>query len=158
MNEFKLRPIGTITSKEGLYTIQLNKTYLPALTSLEGFGYLNVIWWFDDCDNKTDRGTLTEESPYRNAPPVMGTFATRSPSRPNPIALSTAEIISINMEEGIITLSYIDAKNSSPVLDLKPYTPSLDRVEHPRVPDWCSHWPKSVETSGDFPWEEEFNF
>jgi tRNA-Thr(GGU) m(6)t(6)A37 methyltransferase TsaA len=158
MNKFILRPIGIITSKEGLQTIQLNKTFLPALNSLEGFGHLNVIWWFDGCDNETNRGTLTEESPYKNSPPVMGAFATCSPSRPNPIALSTAEILSINMEEGVITLSYIDAQDNSPVLDLKPYTPSLDRVEHLMVPDWCSHWSKNVETSGNFPWEEQFNF
>jgi len=36
--------------------------------------------------------------------------------------------------------------------------PIADRVVHPRVPGWCIHWPKSLETSGDFNWEDEFNF
>jgi hypothetical protein len=44
------------------------------------------------------------------------------------------------------------------VLDLKPYTPSIDRVESPSVPEWCDHWPKSYEESGGFDWEAEFNF
>lgn len=35
---------------------------------------------------------------------------------------------------------------------------SIDRVEEPSVPDWCSHWPKSAEQSGDFDWAAEFNF
>lgn len=48
--------------------------------------------------------------------------------------------------------------DGSPVLDIKPYTPSLDRIEAPGVPQWCSHWPKSLEEAGCFDWEEEFNF
>ena len=58
----------------------------------------------------------------------------------------------------MIGLSYIDAEDGSPLLDLKPYTPSLDRVEDPPLPAWCAHWPRDVESSGDFPWEDEFNF
>ena len=88
----------------------------------------------------------------------MGIFATRSPQRPNPIALSVAEILYIDHEAGVIYIAYADARQGSPVLDLKPYTPSLDRVEHPQVPDWCGHWPRSLEESGDFDWENEFNF
>jgi tRNA (Thr-GGU) A37 N-methylase len=88
----------------------------------------------------------------------MGIFATRSPVRPNPIALSTSQIIHINHNKGIIQVAYIDANDGSPVLDIKPYTPSLDRVEAPGVPEWCHHWPMSIEQSGAFDWENEFNF
>lgn len=88
----------------------------------------------------------------------MGIFATRSPIRPNPIALSTVEIIHIDYQKGLIQIAYIDANDTTPVLDIKPYTPSLDRVETPGVPEWCCHWPKSLEQSASFAWEEEFNF
>ena len=53
---------------------------------------------------------------------------------------------------------YIDAFDCTEVIDIKPYVPSIDRIENPDVPDWCSHWPKSYEESGDFDWEEEFRF
>lgn len=43
-------------------------------------------------------------------------------------------------------------------MNLKPYTPGLDRVEQPVMPDWRAHWPDSLEKSGDFDWEKEFNF
>lgn len=158
MKDLSLRPIGKIETRDGLKTILLDKTYIPALQSLEGFSHLDVFWWFDGCDNESSRSSLEERSPYKHAPAVMGTFATRSPERPNPIALSVSEVIRINREEGTVTLAYIDADDNSPVLDLKPYTPSLDRVSNPRVPAWCSHWPKSLEESADFKWEEEFNF
>ena len=100
----------------------------------------------------------THHKPYVNGPDEMGVFATRSPERPNPIALSCAYVTYINEQAGEIGLAYIDANDGSPVLDVKPYTPSLDRVEAPTVPQWCAHWPDNVETSGDFDWEDEFNF
>ena len=59
---------------------------------------------------------------------------------------------------GIIGLSHIDARDNTPVIDLKPYTPSLDRVAHPCVPDWCASWPKSLEESADFDWSGVFTF
>lgn len=76
----------------------------------------------------------------------------------NPIALTTSQIIHIDNEQGIIQVAYIDADDKTPLLDIKPYAPSLDRVEQPELPNWCSYWPKSTEESGDFDWEDEFNF
>ena len=101
---------------------------------------------------------LKVSSPYRNSPETLGTFATRSPERPNPVALSTAQILRIDSAAGIIGLSHIDARDNTPVIDLKPYTPSLDRVAHPCVPDWCASWPKSLEESADFDWSGVFTF
>jgi tRNA-Thr(GGU) m(6)t(6)A37 methyltransferase TsaA len=158
MNSFQVTPIGKIHAGEkGMY-VELEPKYIPALQALDGFSHLNVIWWFSGCDNEKSRNILETPQPYKKAPAVMGTFATRSPFRPNPIALTASQIIHIDYENGIIQIAYIDADDGTPVLDIKPYTPSLDRVETPRVPEWCSHWPKSLEKSGSFNWENEFNF
>lgn len=51
----------------------------------------------------------------------------------------------------------MDAEDGTPVIDIKPYTPSFDRVESPIVPDWCASWPKDVETSGDFGWKHSIS-
>lgn len=158
MNNYQVHPIGKIQNNEEGCLIIINPEYLPALQALDGFSHLNVIWWFSDFDNKEARSVLQTPQPYKNAPETMGIFATRSPVRPNPIALSTSEIIHIDYQNGIIQLAYIDANDGTPVLDLKPYTPSLDRVETPGVPAWCGHWPRSIEASGDFDWENVFNF
>lgn len=88
----------------------------------------------------------------------MGVFATRLPQRPNPIALTSAKVINIAHKAGTIQIAYTDAEKGTPVLDVKPYTPSLDRVEKPKVPGFCSHWPKCLEESGDFGWESVFNY
>lgn len=158
MNNYQVHPIGKIQNNEEGCLLIINPEYIPALQALDGFSHLNVIWWFSDFDSEEARSVLQTPQPYKNAPETMGIFATRSPVRPNPIALSTSEIIHIDDQNGIIQLAYIDANDGTPVLDLKPYTPSLDRVETPGVPAWCGHWPRSIEDSGDFDWEDVFNF
>lgn len=158
MEKLLVNPIGEIKICEDGMFVELNEKYIPGLKELEGFSHVDVIWWFDGCDNKESRSILETASPYKKGPSTLGIFATRSPSRPNPIALTVAQIIYIDYEKGRIQIAYIDANDGTPVLDLKPYTPSLDRVETPKVPKWCSHWPKNLEESGAFNWEEEFNF
>lgn len=158
MNYYQLKPIGKIKNDDDGAFIELEPEYIPGLQALDGFSHINVMWWFSDCDNQSDRKILQTEQPYKNAPSVMGVFATRSPARPNPIALTTSEIISIDLEKGMIRVTFIDANDNTPVLDIKPYTPSFDRVETPSVPVWCSEWPRSTEASGCFHWEQIFNF
>lgn len=158
MDNYSVHSIGKIIIKDSSTFIEVNKEYRKALNALEGFSYINVIWWFSQCDNLESRAVLETSSPYKGAPEVMGIFATRSPQRPNPIALTAVEIISLNLEQGLIELSFIDADEHTPILDIKPYTPSFDRVEKPLVPSWCNHWPKSTEQSGSFDWSKVFNF
>lgn len=158
MNCYEVYPIGKVCNNEKGIFIKLEKEFIPALKALEGFSHINVIWWFSDFDSKEFRAVLEAEQPYKKAPEKMGIFATRSPMRPNPIALTAAEVINIDYQKGIIQIAYIDANDNTPVLDIKPYTPSLDRVETPNVPHWCGDWPKSLEQSADFEWEKVFNF
>ncbi len=156
--EYQVKPVGTLRVRGGDCRIELLPEYATALVGLEGFGAVQVLWWFSGCDNKTSRAVRTIHKPYRKGPDTLGVFATRSPERPNPIALSCATVTYIDSANGVIGLAYCDAFDGTPVLDVKPYTPSLDRVEHPTVPAWCAHWPKNTETSGDFDWSDEFNF
>ena len=158
MDRYDVYAIGkTCSCKEGFF-IELEPRFLPALKALDGFGYINVIWWFSDFNNQEARSVLEANKPYKNGPDQVGVFATRSPVRPNPIALTTAQLIGIDHEKGVIQVGYVDARDNTPVLDIKPYTPSMDRVETPVVPEWCGHWPGSLEESASFPWEDEFNF
>lgn len=106
-------------------------------------------------DTEKQRQTLECKKPYKTAPETLGIFATRSPARPNPIAVSITTILEINHKEGIITVPWIDAAPDTPIIDLKPYHPSLDRVKNVTMPKWCSHWPKWYEDSANFDWENE---
>ncbi len=158
MNCYEINPIGKIrNSEQGAY-IELDPRYAEGLRGLEGFGYINVLWWCSECGGAADRSALQFSKPYNTSPDTMGVFATRSPARPNPIALTACAVTYIDAARGIIGLAYTDAHDGTPVIDIKPYTPSLDRVEEPPVPEWCAHWPKSVETSGSFDWDSVFEF
>lgn len=158
MTDLHVHPIGTTDIDEGGFLVKIDREYIAGLQALEGFTHLAVLWWFSDFDTQEARSILEMPKPYTAAPEIMGIFATRSPVRPNPIALSMVEVISCDVDSGIIRVPYLDANPGSPVLDIKPYTPSADRVEAPGVPSWCSHWPKSYEVSGDFDWEAELTF
>ena len=154
----ELIEIGKIIAEGDEMFLQLNKEYIKGIGGLDGFSHIDVIWWFDKCDTEEERKILKIKKPYKKSPEFLGVFATRSPERPNPIALSITEVTHIDYEMGRIYITYIDAMNGSSILDIKPYTPSIDRVEQPKVPKWCSHWPVSYEKSGEFDWENEFLF
>ena len=158
MTTYEVNPIGIIRCNEEGFFLCLDKRFIPAREGLDGFSHLQVLWWFSDLDSAPYRSVLQTEQPYKNAPERMGIFATRSPIRPNPIGLTAVEILDLDKMEGIVRIAYIDAHDNTPILDLKPYTPSFDRLEAPRVPDWCRHWPMSLEQSGEFNWDNEFNF
>jgi tRNA (Thr-GGU) A37 N-methylase len=77
--------------------------------------------------------------PY--APEVMtGLFATRSPVRPNPIMVSTCKVNQVDHEKGLVAINQIDAFNGTPILDLKVYFPTVDRVKTVVVPDRFKEW------------------
>lgn len=158
MKTIEIKPIGTIRQGEDGAVLALDSKYAQALRELDGFSHINVIWWCDKCDTDEGRSMLEVEAPYKNAPEIMGIFATRSPLRPNPVALTAVQVIHIDHTNATLQLAYIDADDGTPVLDIKPYTPSIDRIENPEVPEWCGHWPRSAEESGAFDWSAEFNF
>lgn len=60
----------------------------------------------------------------------LGVFATRSPTRPSPIGLSVVKLEGIEEIEGklLLNLSGVDLLDGTPVLDIKPYVPYVDRV------------------------------
>ena len=105
MKTYELNPIGTIYNGESGTFLQLTPEFIPALQALDGFSHINILWWFSDFDTAEFRSELETEEPYKNSPEVMGVFATRSPVRPNPIALSTAEMIRIDYLKGIIQIA-----------------------------------------------------
>lgn len=158
MSSFELNPIGHVAVNEQGYFAILDAKYSEALRGLDEFGYVFILWWFSDCDNPTDRNILSMDHPYKIGPAKMGTLALRQPQRPNPIALSTAKIIKVDLARSIIQINYVDAIDGSPILDIKPYIPSLDWVEKPIIPNWCKHWPNSYEKSLDYDWKNEFTF
>ena len=153
---FSISPIGYVRASADGFCLEINPEYRAALKGLEGFSYVDVIWWAHLLDNEQCRAVVECDQPYKKAPAKLGIFATRSPVRPNPVAVTPAAVLSIDYERGMIYIPYIDAEDGTPLIDLKPYHPCTDRVREVSVPEWCRHWPQWVEDSATVDWAAEF--
>ncbi|MDK2916972.1 MAG: tRNA (adenine37-N6)-methyltransferase [Euryarchaeota archaeon] len=155
---FTVTPVGIVRAGNESFTIEVFGPFRPALRGLSGFGHILVLWWGDRVDTPECRGETVCRKPYTKGPETVGVFATRSPVRPNPVALSVAPVIGIDTASGIIRVAYIDADDGTPVLDIKPYLPATERVRDVSVPVWSSHWPQWYEDNAGFDWAAEFTF
>lgn len=106
--------------------IEIYPEYRNALNSLELFEYIIVLY---HCDRVKSWGSIVNPG-GSNQDIEFGLFATRSPARPNPIGLALIKLEKI--ENGILYVSGIDAYDGTPVLDIKPYLPSVDSVKSSR--------------------------
>jgi len=156
--KYELVPVGEVVAGKEGYFLKLKSEYKAALHELEGFSHLQIFWWCHHNDNQSARRTLTCDTPYKAAPKNIGVFATRSPYRPNPIALTAVMVLAIDHDKGLIKVPYIDAENGTPIIDIKPYHPSCDRIRNVSVPDWCSSWPQWYEDSATFDWGSVFRY
>jgi tRNA-Thr(GGU) m(6)t(6)A37 methyltransferase TsaA len=135
---FRILSIGYIRRKNNKVFLDIKDEYILGLKELNNFSHLQVLWWFDRFDSDRYRKTVVCNPPYDA--PETGVFACRSPIRPNPIALTTVKILDIDFENGIISINNIDAKNNSPIIDLKGYFPVCDRVKNYSIPPWAKDW------------------
>ena len=158
MKDITLKPIGKVIEMEDGFAVELKKEYRNALIETESFSHLIVLWWAHHYDSEEYRSTIITEKPYTKGPQKIGIFATRSPIRPNPVAITTIMAIKVDLSQGRIYTPCIDAEPGTPIIDIKPYQPGTDIVKDVKVPQWCSHWPSSIEESAYFNWETEFNF
>jgi tRNA-Thr(GGU) m(6)t(6)A37 methyltransferase TsaA len=101
--------------------LELRPELEQGLTDIEGFSHLFIIWAFD---RSTDY-ELFATPPFDTRP--HGVFATRSPRRPNPIALTVVTLL--RREGPKLFLSGVDMLDGSPVLDIKPYLSSVPAEE-----------------------------
>lgn len=96
----------------------MDKQYQPALLGVEELDAIWVLYWFDRNDSPKKRAILQVHPRGNPQNPLRGVFSTRAPVRPNLIALSRCNVISV--QDNIIEIDGIDALPDTPVLDIKP--------------------------------------
>jgi tRNA-Thr(GGU) m(6)t(6)A37 methyltransferase TsaA len=99
-------------------TVEVNEELAEGLSDLDGFSHIILI------------SHLHEASPFKlKVVPhldteLRGLFATRAPSRPNPIGLSVVRLLGIDGRR--LRIEGVDLVDGTPVLDIKPYIRDFD--------------------------------
>lgn len=110
-------------------TLVLDPAYRSGLAGLEGYSHIHILTWL----HHSPRYLIVQKP--RHAIEAKGVFAIRSPARPNPIGLHTATVMRIDQNSGVIELDAIDVLDGTPVLDIKPYFPSVDAIADASTPN-----------------------
>jgi tRNA-Thr(GGU) m(6)t(6)A37 methyltransferase TsaA len=105
---------------DAVCTIEVEPRFAQALAGIETCSHLLVLYWMD-----RSRRDLVLQAP-RNRSGTRGTFALRSPARPNPIATSVARLERIDGNR--LSVVGLDCLDGTPLIDLKPYFASTDAV------------------------------
>ena len=134
------QPIGTIHSPfEGVEevpiqpasargvrgTVEVMPEFVAGLQDLNGFSHIILLYHF----HRVRQVKLTVV-PFMDDEP-RGVFATRAPSRPNPIGLSIVRLLSI--EGNLLQIENVDIVDGTPLLDIKPYVPAFDHNDAERI-------------------------
>ena len=116
--------------------IEILDTFRDGLLGIEQFSHIIVCCWFHKNDRHDKRRILQVHPRGNRANPLTGVFATRSPTRPNPIAISTCKLLEI--QKNVVIIDNIDAFEGTPVIDIKPYIAGNDYVKDARIPQWVN--------------------
>lgn len=148
---FELHPLGQaiVDEQEGRFSLQIDPAYRAGLEKLDQFSHVLIFWWADRNDTPAARGVLTTDLPYAPGEQA-GVFACRAEYRPNPIAVTAVAILAVDVAAGIVVLPWLDTLDGTPVLDLKPYIPSSDRIRDVQVAPWMADWPMWMEDAGEY--------
>lgn len=105
--------------------VELLPEYKEGLRDLSGFSHIYLIFHLHLAHGES----MTAVPHFGNEP--KGVFATRSPNRPNPIGISLVRLGRIH--GNTIEIRDLDMIDGTPLLDIKPYVPSLARRHGVRI-------------------------
>ena len=112
---------------EAVCSIEVDPRWASALKDVETCSHLVVLYWMDKA-----RRDLALQVP-RHYGEQHGTFALRSPARPNPIAMSVVRLLKVEGTQ--LLVQGLDCLDDTPLIDIKPYFASTDAV-----PDAVTAW------------------
>lgn len=142
MKKIQLKPIGFVKNKikkprfggfaKEVSEIILEKEFSEALSGIEDYSHIIIVYFMDKV-----KDYVIKHRPQGNPNvPIVGIFACRCPQRPNPIGITTVELLEHKGNK--IKVKGLDILNGTPILDIKPYWPQYDKVEDEKIPDWVN--------------------
>jgi tRNA-Thr(GGU) m(6)t(6)A37 methyltransferase TsaA len=113
--------------------ILISDDFTGILDGIEDFSHILVLYWAH-LASEENRSLIKAHPMGRKDLPEVGIFATCSPVRPNPICVSAVPLMERN--GNILKVKHLDAVDGSPVIDIKPYTPSYYTIREVKVSKW----------------------
>src|SRR5581483_12398118 len=110
-------PRGLGAKHEAGGVLEILPEFAPGLLDIEGFSHLIVIWEFD----RSQGFELTATPPSDNR--THGVFATHSPFRPNPIAVTTVQLL--RRDGASLHVRGVAMLDGTPMVDINPYLSSI---------------------------------
>lgn len=114
----------------GSAKVEVSEPFRAGLSGLSGHSHVWLLYWMDE----SPRDVLIQHP--RPLGEARGVFSIRSPARPNPIAMASARILALDEAGGTIEVEQLDCRDGTPLLDIKPYIPSVDSVPDADLPAW----------------------
>lgn len=133
-------PIQPTAAKGIEGTVEVFTEFSDGLADLDGFSHIILICHFHLAQNPK-----LKVIPYMDDQ-ERGVFATRAPSRPNPIGISVVRLNRI--ENNILHIQDVDIVDGTPLLDIKPYVPEFDSKEDIKI-GWLEKRVHKLSTSKD---------
>jgi len=124
-SEVEDMPIQSTGASKILGFVEILPELAEGLKDLDGFSHIILLYHFHRV-----RESKLMVVPFLDSQP-HGVFATRAPTRPNPIGLSVVRLLSI--DRNILHIENVDVIDGTPVLDIKPYVPEFDHHPADRV-------------------------
>jgi len=93
--------------------IEVFAPWQAALEGIAAYGHLEILYWLDRA-----RRDLVRQNPKSDGAHFFGTFALRSPQRPNPIG--TSQVRLIRVEGTTLIVRGLDCLDGTPLIDIKP--------------------------------------
>ena len=121
-------PLQPAADASGPSRITITEPHRGCLADLDGFSHIWVLAHLHE-----SVGWAATVDPFLGDQP-RGTFATRSPHRPNPVSLSLCGLVAVETDS--VLVEGVDLLDGTPILDLKPYVPLFDTPSGPTADGW----------------------
>ncbi|MBI2124523.1 tRNA (N6-threonylcarbamoyladenosine(37)-N6)-methyltransferase TrmO [Candidatus Pacearchaeota archaeon] len=142
MKDITIKPIGFVRNNvkgprfggfaDEISEVIVEKKFTEALDGIDDYSHAIIVYWMDKV-----KDYVIKHQPQGNPNvPIVGIFACRCPRRPNPIAITTAELVKHAGNK--IIVKGLDVIDGTPVIDIKPYWPQYDKVANEKIPSWVN--------------------